>query len=90
MTAPAERGVRVAILALPESSASVIYGMFDLFMSAGRDWGLIVEGSPGPQVMSPQVVSSHDQPFRARNGVPTRSATKTPVSSPACSGARST
>lgn len=60
---------RVAILALPESSASVIYGMYDLFMSAGRDWGLIVDGAPGPQVMQPIVVSSHEQPFRAGNGV---------------------
>jgi transcriptional regulator GlxA family with amidase domain len=69
MSTPAREGVRVAILALPESSASVIYGMFDLFMSAGRDWGLIVNGAPGPQVMSPHVVSSHDGPFRAGNGV---------------------
>jgi hypothetical protein len=62
-------GARVAILALPESSASVIYGMYDLFMSAGRDWGLIVDGAPGRQVMNPVVVSSHEQPFRAGNGV---------------------
>jgi transcriptional regulator GlxA family with amidase domain len=60
---------RVAIVALPESSASVVYGMYDLFMSAGRDWGVIVEGKPGPQVMKPVVVSSHDQPFHAGNGV---------------------
>jgi transcriptional regulator GlxA family with amidase domain len=63
------KAVRVAILALPESSASVIYGMYDLFMSAGRDWGLIVDGTPGPQVMIPHVVSAHDKPFRAGNGV---------------------
>ncbi len=69
MSEAASHGVRVAILALPESSASVIYGMYDLFMSAGRDWGLIVNGAPGPQVMSPQVVSSHEAPFRAGNGV---------------------
>jgi transcriptional regulator GlxA family with amidase domain len=60
---------RIAILALPESSASVIYGMYDLFMSAGRDWGLIVDGAPGAQVMHPIVVSSHKEPFRAGNGV---------------------
>jgi transcriptional regulator GlxA family with amidase domain len=60
---------RVAILALPESSASVIYGMYDLFMSAGRDWGLIVNGAPGAQVMHPVVVSAHKEPFRAGNGV---------------------
>jgi transcriptional regulator GlxA family with amidase domain len=69
VTEAAAQGIRVAILALPESSASVIYGMYDLLMSAGRDWGMIVDGAPGPQVMNPLVVSSHDQPFRAGNGV---------------------
>ena len=38
----------VSILAFAEASASVVYGMYDLFMSAGRDWGIIVEVSPGP------------------------------------------
>lgn len=60
---------QIAILALPESSASVIYGMFDLFMSAGRDWGLIVDGTPGEPVMRPIVVSAEPEPFRAGNGV---------------------
>jgi transcriptional regulator GlxA family with amidase domain len=63
------RSARVAILALPESSASVVFGMYDLFMSAGRDWEIIVNGRPGPQVMTPLLVSAHREPFRAGNGV---------------------
>ena len=59
----------VAILATPETTASVIYGMYDLFMSAGRDWGQIVTGHPGPPVMRPIVVSRHAGRFRAGNGV---------------------
>jgi transcriptional regulator GlxA family with amidase domain len=65
----AARPTHVAILALPECSASGIYGMFDLFMSAGRDWGMIVDGAPGEQVMQPIVVSAQSQPFKAGNGV---------------------
>lgn len=61
--------VQVAILALPESTASVIYGMYDLFMSAGRDWQLIAEGRAGPPLLHPQVVSAHAGPFAAGNGV---------------------
>jgi transcriptional regulator GlxA family with amidase domain len=38
-------------------------------MAAGRDWGLIVEGRPGPQVMKPLIVSSHPGSFAAANGV---------------------
>lgn len=59
----------VAILALPEATASVVYGMFDLFMSAGRDWGMIVDGRPGPQLIAPRVVSAAAGPFTAANGI---------------------
>lgn len=59
----------VAILALPETSASVIYGMYDMFMSAGRDWGMICEGRPGAPVMTPMVVSRHGSSFIAANNV---------------------
>ena len=60
---------RVAILALPETSASVIYGMYDMFMSAGRDWGLIVDGSPGAALIHPQVASLHKGALICGNGV---------------------
>jgi len=61
--------VSVAILAFPEATASVIYGLYDLFRSAGRDWGMIVEGRPGAELMRPAVVSAHAGPFAAANGV---------------------
>ncbi|MBN3766322.1 helix-turn-helix domain-containing protein [Burkholderia sp. Ac-20365] len=61
--------VRVAILAMPETSASVVYGMYDMFMSAGRDWGLIVDGAPGVAPFVPQVVSRHGAPLVAANNV---------------------
>ncbi len=65
----ASRPTTVAILAMPETTASVVYGMYDLFMSAGRDWELIVHGRPGPQLMQPVVVSAHPGNFTAANGV---------------------
>ncbi|MFM0004799.1 MULTISPECIES: GlxA family transcriptional regulator [Paraburkholderia] len=61
--------VRICILALPETSASVVYGMYDMFMSAGRDWGLIVEGTPGRAPIAPCVVSRHGASFVAANNV---------------------
>lgn len=60
---------RVAILALPETSASVVYGMYDLFRSAGRDWGTIVDGSSGPELITVEVVSAHRGAFEVSNGV---------------------
>jgi len=59
----------VAILAVPEASASVIYGMYDLFRSAGRDWNLIVEGAPGAELLRPLVVARESGTFGVGNGV---------------------
>jgi transcriptional regulator GlxA family with amidase domain len=59
----------IAILALPETSASVVYGMYDMFMSAGRDWGVIVSGQPGEPLIRPLIVSAHGSSFIAGNGV---------------------
>lgn len=61
--------IEIAVLAYPETSASVLFGMYDLFLSAGRDWGAIVEGRPVESLMRPRIVSRHAEPFTAGNGV---------------------
>ena len=60
----------VAILVFPETSASVVYGMLDLFASAGRDWPLIVDGTPGPQLLTPVLVGRRAGPVVAGNDIP--------------------
>ena len=67
MTASAP--VSVAILAYPETSASVVYGLYDLFAAAGRDWGVVVDGRPGPALMQARIVSRQREAFEAANGV---------------------
>jgi transcriptional regulator GlxA family with amidase domain len=59
----------VALLAYPECSASVVYGMYDLFMSAGRDWEAYAGNPPGPQLMQPRIVAAQAGGFAAANGV---------------------
>jgi transcriptional regulator GlxA family with amidase domain len=59
----------VAILAMPETGVSTVYGMFDLFMATGRDWGMLVNGVPGPQLIAPRVVARDTATFAAGNGV---------------------
>jgi transcriptional regulator GlxA family with amidase domain len=61
--------VRVAILAFPEVTASAVYGLYDILASAGRDWGFLIDGQPGPSVMQPIVVSRLRDPFIVANGV---------------------
>ena len=61
--------VNVAILAVPEVTASALFGMFDLFSSPGRDWSFIVAGSAGEQRMRPYVVARDTADFQAANGI---------------------
>ncbi len=61
--------VRVDVLVCPEVTASVTYGLFDLFHSAGRDWGVVTEGVPGPALFSPRLLSVDGLPVRVVNGV---------------------
>jgi transcriptional regulator GlxA family with amidase domain len=63
---------RVAVLAFPETSASAIYGMYDLFMAAGRDWGVMLGGEPGPPLFSVQIVSRDGRELEIGNGVRVR------------------
>ncbi|MCC7486463.1 MAG: helix-turn-helix domain-containing protein [Burkholderiales bacterium] len=63
------RPVSVAVLTVPEVTASVVYGMHDLFLSAGRDWPCVVEGMPGTQRMQPVIVARHAGPLAVANGV---------------------
>ncbi|MFP5350043.1 MAG: AraC family transcriptional regulator, partial [Gammaproteobacteria bacterium] len=60
----------VALLAVPESTASTLHGMYDLFMSAGRDWDFLTRGVPGEQMIRPVVVSADGKRFRAVTGLP--------------------
>ena len=54
---------------MPESTASTLYGMYEVLESAGRDWQLLTEGRAGTGVLSPLIVSAEGHPFRAPNGL---------------------
>lgn len=65
MTAPAT----IAILVYPDTTAAVVFGMHDLFLSAGRDWGVLTEGKPGPELIQPVLTARRTDPFEVANGV---------------------
>lgn len=68
MSATDER-LQIAILAVPESSASTVYGVYDLLASAGVDWGMVVDGAPGRALTAPVIVSADGAPVRVGNGL---------------------
>jgi transcriptional regulator GlxA family with amidase domain len=59
---------RIAILAMPEATASVVYGMLDLFCSAGKDWKLVTDGEPGEPVVDAEIVAKTSEPLEVANG----------------------
>src|SRR5512132_40664 len=61
--------VDIALLAFPEMSASSLFGMYDLFWGAERDWGLVVDGKPRPNPLHARIVSVTAGPFEMLNGV---------------------
>jgi transcriptional regulator GlxA family with amidase domain len=61
--------IPVAILVLPDTTAAVVFGLHDLFSSAGREWSLVTEGTPGPQLIKPVLVARSPGPLYVCNGV---------------------
>ncbi len=63
---------RIAIVATPLSSASVVYGMYDLFKGAGRDWSWVLNGQYGRPALDPVIVASHAGEVKGCNDLPIR------------------
>ena len=53
----AKQKISIALLALGDVAASTLYGMYDIFASAGRDWAYLTQGIPGDPLLQPIVVS---------------------------------
>jgi transcriptional regulator GlxA family with amidase domain len=61
--------LNVAILAVPAVTASTLFGMVDLFSSAGREWPLLLSGVEGEQLINPYIVAVRQAGFAATNGI---------------------
>lgn len=61
--------LQVAILAVPESSASTVYGMYDLLMATGVDWEWVMSGTPGQPLITPLIVTAEGAAIRVGNGL---------------------
>ena len=65
----ADDRLQVAILAVPESSASTVYGMHDLLASAGGDWDLVINGIAGRALIEPVILTADGASLRVVNGL---------------------
>lgn len=66
----AEAPSRISLVALPESSASVLYGLYDVLTSVGRAWTDLTGEDPGVEPFDVQIVGSRKRLFRCAGGVP--------------------
>jgi len=69
---PETRPLQIGIVALPEATASTVYGLHDFFASVGRDWSWLTEGSPGTPGATCSIVAHRRAAFSAANGATIR------------------
>jgi transcriptional regulator GlxA family with amidase domain len=55
---------RIALLAAPETSSSVLYGLYDVLLSAGAVYPDMTTGEPGEALLDVSIVSATGEPFR--------------------------
>jgi transcriptional regulator GlxA family with amidase domain len=60
----------IALLAAPETSASVLYGLYDVLSSVGSVYLDMVTGSPGDELLDVCIVSADGKPFHCLGNIP--------------------
>lgn len=60
----------IALLAAPETSASVLYGLYDVLLSAGAVYSDMVTGAPGEELLDVRIVSADGKPFHCIGNIP--------------------
>ena len=67
---PLEGGIQVAIVAVPETAGSALYGMVDVLLAAGNIWQTLVRTGSERSLFEVNIVSPDGQPFQCGNGIP--------------------
>ena len=62
----------ILLLATPETSASVLYGLYDVLSSVGAVFPDMVKGEPEAELLDVRVISSDGRPFSCVGDVPVR------------------
>src|SRR5690242_9095671 len=55
---------RIALLTAPETSASVLYGLYDVLLSVGPMWPDMTEARTGDNLLDVRIVAATKEPFR--------------------------
>ena len=64
------RKPQIIMLAAPETSASVLYGLYEILFSVGAVYPDMVTGTPGHELLDVHIVSADGRPFRCIGNIP--------------------
>lgn len=67
-----ERRPVILLLASPETSASVLYGLYDVLTTVGAVFPDLVKGSPERELLEVKIASVDGRPFNCIGGIPVR------------------
>ena len=59
----------ICLLAAPETSPAVLYGLYDVLASTGVVYGEMTTGEPGQPLLDVRIVAASREPFRCFGGV---------------------
>lgn len=62
-------GPRIALVALPESTPAAIYGLYEVFLSAGRTWEQLTGEPSDVPLMTPRIVTADGAPVETAYGL---------------------
>lgn len=60
----------IVLLAAPETSASVLYGLYDVLVSVGAVYSDMVAGLPGDELLDVKIASADGKPFHCLSNIP--------------------
>ncbi len=66
----AERRPRIALLVAPETSAAVLYGLYDVLSSVGPMWPDMTAAETGDPLLEVSIVAATSEPFRCFGNIP--------------------
>jgi transcriptional regulator GlxA family with amidase domain len=62
--------IDVAVVAVPETAGSALYGMVDVLMATGNIWQTLVRSEPLARPFRVRILSTTREPFVCGNGIP--------------------
>lgn len=60
----------IVLLAAPETSASVLYGLYDVLLSVGAVYTDMISGRPGEELLDVKIASADGKPFHCLGDIP--------------------